>query len=127
MSQDSGTYVCRAYNSLGEASSEVSLNVSAKGSLDTSSQHPEGLGKIKELEARGPRAKAEDVATFQQPMFTTALQNLVKEENQSAHLAARLIPVGDPSMKVEWYKDGTLLETGNFQRFYYSPYQSVDN
>merc|ERR1719412_3285270 len=113
ISQDSGTYVCRAYNSLGEASSEVSLNVSARGSLDTSSQHPEGLGKIKELEARGPRAKAEDVATFQQPMFTTALQNLVKEENQSAHLAARLIPVGDPSMKVEWYKDGTLLETGS--------------
>ena len=66
VSQDSGTYVCRAFNSLGEASSEVSLNVSARGSLDTSSQHPEGLGKIKELEARGPRAKAEDVATFQQ-------------------------------------------------------------
>ncbi|MAD20265.1 MAG: hypothetical protein CMJ52_08840, partial [Planctomycetaceae bacterium] len=34
-------------------------------------------------------------------------------ENQSARLAARLIPVGDPSLKVEWMKDGKILETGS--------------
>ena len=33
-------------------------------------------------------------------------------ENQSAHLAARLIPVGDTSLVVEWFKDGKVLETG---------------
>ena len=113
ISSDAGEYVCIAKNALGETRSSINLNVSAKGSLDTSSQRPEGLEKIKELESRGPRTKADEIQTFQKPVFTTALQNCVLQENQSAHLAARLIPVGDPSLKVEWMKDGKVLETGN--------------
>ena len=112
VSSDSGEYVCKAFNALGETSSSIQLNVAARGSLDLSSQRPEGLDKIKQLESRG-RTKADDeVATFQKPVFTNALQNMVKSENEAAHLAARLIPVGDPSLKVEWFKDGNLLETG---------------
>ena len=114
VSSDAGEYVCRAVNSLGEASSAIRLNVAARGSLDTTSQRPEGLDKIKQLEARGQLARPEEVATFQKPVFTAALQNLVMAENQSAHLAARLIPVGDPSLKVDWFKDGKLLETGMY-------------
>ena len=113
VSSDSGEYVCRAYNALGESTSSIHLNVAAKGSLDLSSQRPEGLDKIKQLENKGRHAAAEEVATFQKPVFTSALQNLVKSENETAHLAARLIPIGDPSLKVEWFKDGKLLETGN--------------
>ena len=112
VSSDAGEYVCIIKNALGESRSSVNLTVSAKGSLDTSSQRPEGLEKIKQLESRGPRAKEDEIQTFQKPVFTTALQNVVMAENQSAHLAARLIPVGDPSLQVEWMKDGSLLETG---------------
>jgi len=109
---DAGEYVCRAVNALGEASSAIRLNVAARGTLDTSSQRPEGLDKIKQLEAKSGSARVEEVATFQKPVVTAALQNLVLAENQSAHLAARLIPVGDPSLRVDWFKDGKLLETG---------------
>ena len=112
VSSDAGEYICIIKNALGESRSSVNLSVSAKGSLDTSSQRPEGLEKIKELESRGPRAREDEIQTFQKPVFTTALQNVVMAENQSAHLAARLIPVGDPSLQVEWMKDGKLLETG---------------
>lgn len=112
VSSDAGEYVCIARNALGECRSSVTLNISARGSLDTSSQRPEGLEKIKELESRGSRARPDEIQTFQKPVFTTGLQNCVQQENQSAHLAARLIPVGDPSLKVEWLKDGKLLETG---------------
>lgn len=111
---DAGEYVCRAVNALGESSSSVHLSVTARGSLDTSSQRPEGLDKIKQLESRGQAARSEEVATFQKPVFTAALQNVVVAENGSAHLAARLIPVGDPSLKVEWLKDGKILETGMY-------------
>lgn len=45
-----------------------------QGSLDLSSQRPEGLDKIKQLESRGHRSREEEVATFQKPVFTTALQ-----------------------------------------------------
>ena len=117
ISSDAGEYVCIIKNALGESRSSVSLNVSAKGTLDTSSQRPEGLEKIKELESRGPRSRTDEVQTFQKPVFTTALQNVVMSENQSAHLAARLIPVGDPSLKVEWMKDGKVLETGRTSLF----------
>jgi len=113
ISSDSGEYVCRAFNSLGECRSSINLTISARGSLDTSSQRPEGMDKIRELEARGPRTRDEEIQTFQKPVFTTALQNVVMEENRSAHLVARLIPVGDPSLKVEWLKDGKILETGS--------------
>merc|ERR1719422_1026104 len=113
ISSDAGEYICIIKNALGESKSSVNLNVSGKGSLDTSSQRPEGLDKIKELESRGPRAREDEIQTFQKPVFTTALQNVVMAENQSARLAARLIPVGDPSLKVEWMKDGKVLETGS--------------
>ena len=56
--------------------------------------------------------RADEVQTFQKPVFTTALQNVESGESSSAHLAARLIPVGDPSLRVEWLKDGKVLETG---------------
>ena len=112
VSSDAGEYVCIIKNALGESKSSVNLNVAGKGSLDTSSQRPEGLDKIKELESRGPRSKSDEIQTFQKPVFTTALQNVVMSENQSTRLAARLIPVGDPSLKVEWMKDGNILETG---------------
>lgn len=114
VSADSGEYVCKAFNALGEARSVVNVSIAAKGSLDLSSQRPEGLDKIKQLESRGRNAKEEEITTFQKPVFTTALQNVVKSENQSAHLAARLIPVGDTSLTVEWYKDGKILETGKY-------------
>ena len=112
VSSDAGEYVCIIKNALGESKSSVNLNVAGKGSLDTSSQRPEGLDKIKELESRGPRSRTDEIQTFQKPVFTTALQNVVMSENQSTRLAARLIPVGDPSLKVEWMKDGHILETG---------------
>ena len=112
VSSDAGEYVCIIKNALGESKSSVNLNVAGKGSLDTSSQRPEGLDKIKELESRGRRSRTDEIQTFQKPVFTTALQNVVMSENQSTRLAARLIPVGDPSLKVEWMKDGHILETG---------------
>jgi hypothetical protein len=86
--------------------------VAAKGSLDLSSQRPEGLDKIKALESRGKATREEELTTFLKPVFTTALLNVVMSENQSTHLASRLVLVGDASLKVEWYKEGKLLETG---------------
>ena len=40
------------------------------------------------------------------------LQNVEKEENQNVRFAARLIPVGDPTLNVKWFKNGQVIETG---------------
>lgn len=115
VSSDAGEYVCIAKNALGECRSSITLNISERGSLDTSSQRPEGMDKIRELESRGQRGRMDEVQTFQKPVFTTALQSKESGDGGAAHLAARLIPVGDPSLKVEWLKDGKVLETGRKQ------------
>jgi titin len=40
-------------------------------------------------------------------------------EGQSCHLEARLTPVEDPNLKVEWFKDGKPLPTGHrFRTFH---------
>ena len=112
VSDDSGDYTCRVYNKFGEATSFTSLNISAKGTLDTSSQRPEGLEKIKQLETRQNVHSKEELRTFQKPVFTMPLQNVEKEENQNVRFAARLIPVGDTTLNVKWFKNGQVIETG---------------
>ena len=115
VSSDGGEYICIAKNSLGECRSSVRLDISDRGSLDTSSQRPESQDKIRQLESKGQKSRSDEVQTFQKPVFTTALQNVEGGESNSAQLAGRLIPVGDPSLRVEWLKDGKLLETGRTQ------------
>jgi len=41
------------------------------------------------------------------------MRNLTLKENQAAHFEARLIPVGDSRMKVEWFKNGVPLQDAN--------------
>ncbi len=109
---DAGEYVCRVFNKLGEARSSVNLTVSGRGMLDMTSQRPEGLEKIAQLESRHQRRPDEEVTTFQKPVFTHPLQGVQVEEGGNAQFATRLIPVGDPTLKVEWFKDGQLLSSG---------------
>ena len=109
---DSGEYTCKVSNQLGSAESKISLNIGGRDSLDTSSLRPEGLEKIAQLE-RGRQSRPQDESkTFQKPVFTLPLQNVEQEEGRTANLAARLIPVGDPSLIVEWFKDGQMISSG---------------
>eukprot|EP00095_Tigriopus_kingsejongensis_P003093 maker-scaffold1025_size69488-snap-gene-0.9 protein:Tk03093 transcript:maker-scaffold1025_size69488-snap-gene-0.9-mRNA-1 annotation:"hypothetical protein DAPPUDRAFT_305290" len=99
---DEGQYTCKVTNSFGQSESSVTLNLSGSDSLDMSSMRPEGLEKISQLESRRQRAVEEDQKTFQKPVFTLPLQNVENEEGRNVTLAARLIPVGDPNLIVEW-------------------------
>ena len=49
------------------------------------------------------------------PKFITAFTQSSTElvEGQSCHLEARLTPIEDPNLKVEWFKDGKALPTGH--------------
>ncbi|XP_042888253.1 titin-like isoform X7 [Penaeus japonicus] len=114
--EDSGEYTCRAFNHMGEAQSSVSFRVEGKEGVITESARPEGLEKIRELEdsARYGRQVSEEVRTFQRPVFTQPLQNLDNlTENETAHFECRLIPVGDPNLKVEWFRNEKPIETSS--------------
>ena len=111
--EDSGVYTCRVFNNLGEATSSITFKIQTASSIIMDSAHPEGLQKIREMEdhARGTKRKAEDVRTFQKPVFTVPLQNLDEiVEGHSAHFEGRLIPVGDPNMIIQWFRNEVLIE-----------------
>ena len=48
------------------------------------------------------------------PKFKTQIKDLMLKENDSAHFECKLVPLGDPTMKVEWFKDGQPLQYGGF-------------
>lgn len=63
----------------------------------------------------------EAVENAQPPRFTTefiTISNIA--EGEIAHYDAMLVPTGDQSMVVEWFKDGKLLEAGHRYRTVYS-------
>ncbi|CAG5126018.1 unnamed protein product, partial [Candidula unifasciata] len=45
-------------------------------------------------------------------LFKTQIQDLYLKENDAAHFECKLLPYGDPTMKVEWFKDNEPLHYG---------------
>jgi titin len=89
--------------------------LAGKSGVVYESARPEGLEKIKQLEGHGAyqRPEIQDPTTTQRPMFTAPLQNIDPiAEGQTAHFECRLIPVNDPTLKVEWFRNEQPIETG---------------
>lgn len=110
---DAGEYTVRAINALGESRSSIGLRVIDRESIITESQRPEGLERIRQLEDNQPyrRPEVPEAVTRQRPVFTQPLQNIDSiTESQTAHFECRLIPVGDPTLKVDWYRNEKLIE-----------------
>lgn len=94
--------------------------VAGKSGIILDSQRPEGLEKIRQLEEHQPfqRPEVPDLVTRQRPVFTQPLQNIDSiTEGQNAHFECRLIPIGDSSMKVEWYRNEKPLETSKLKNY----------
>ena len=83
--------------------------LSGRVSIEQSSQHPDSLQYIQQLEdySRYQRTESVEETSAQRPVFIRPLQQLGElQEGRNAHFEAQLTPVSDPTMKVEWYKDG---------------------
>jgi hypothetical protein len=54
-----------------------------------------------------------ETEVVQLPKFITQIQDLLnKQEGDSAHFECRLEPVGDPTLRIEWYLNDKPLVTG---------------
>ena len=60
------------------------------------------------------KTKAEMEEAVTAPVFKTNLKDIVAKENGFAHFEARLEPIGDPTLKVEWLKDGRPMEASKY-------------
>ncbi|KAH8354104.1 hypothetical protein KR067_009193, partial [Drosophila pandora] len=113
--EDSGEYTCRVTNNLGEAVNSIVLNVTSRSSIIHETQHEEALTKIQHLEdtSRFQRKTDEEQFHAERPQFGRPLRNAKVNEGTPVHLEATLIPVNDPTMKVEWYCNGRPIQTGH--------------
>lgn len=110
--EDSGEYICRVTNSSGVAECRAMLRVTQKPAIEKSTQHPSSLEYIQHLEdySKYQRSESIEETSTHMPHFIRPLQDLGDiEEGKNAHFEAQLTPVSDPTMRVEWYKDGRAI------------------
>lgn len=109
---DGGEYTCRAVSATGACETRAALAVQPRASIERTSQHPGSLPHIQQLEdySKYQRQESLDEHIAQRPHFIRPLQELGElAEGRNAHFEAQLTPVSDPTMRVEWYKDGRAI------------------
>lgn len=75
------------------------------------SHNEEALERLRYLEdtSRYQRKTVQEETVTQAPVFTMPIKDLRVAENQAAHFEARVIPVGDSKLKVEWLRNGVPI------------------
>lgn len=90
------------------------LIVLAKAFIELQSHHPEGYEKIQEME-NYKAAPMEGIPerAFEKPVFTVPLYGPSEiMEGAPAHFEARVVPIGDPDLKIQWFVNGVALRLG---------------
>ena len=113
MPEDGGQYSCRATNNLGQAVCSCNLVVKAKETIIKETMHESALQQINYLEASKSSQVQEEGLTTQAPVFTASMRDVQVVEGSPAHFEAKLVPIGDPKLKVEWLMDGKPIEASN--------------
>lgn len=104
--EDSGVYTVRAHNEVGEAF--LTSNVICKESKSIIYDSP-----FLQDRARFDSSELVDSNLQQKPRFLSKLNDIYIKENEFVHMESRLLPVGDSTMKVEWFIDGKPFTTGS--------------
>lgn len=118
--EDSGEYICKATNKYGEDTTKAFIKCFGKGGVYLDSLQPDSLARIRDLEAQGKAAPTLSSPTAEPPKFTkhiSSVENL--KEGQSAHFEARLTPIADPNLTVEWFFNGKKLPHGHRYRTFH--------
>lgn len=91
----------------------------AKASIQLDTQHPEAQRRIAQLEAKEAGRPEEPERIFDKPIFTQLLTGPSELwEGQMARYECRVVPVGDASLRFEWYMNGVELKMGKIAFFF---------
>ena len=117
--EDAGSYQLVASNALGRQEASIDLKVEAHAqSVDTTTMHAKTLEETRRFEMTKKSSLTSTVMEMNvsksKPVFVTTLQDPQPVvEGQNIHLEARLEPIGDPTIKVEWLCNGRPLTIGS--------------
>jgi hypothetical protein len=67
-----------------------------------------------ERSAAQQRREVEESTRYPAPTFMTPLRDLSIVEGEKVHFDAKVAPVGDPTMKVEWFCNGKAIAASKF-------------
>lgn len=126
---DSGEYTCRAENMLGSAHTSSCVRVIGTGDVLSESMHDNAMEQIHYLEdaSRHQRSMHEQTEINEAPTFVKSLKNIETIEGTNIHLEARLKPVGDSSMRIDWFFNDEPLKVGHrFRPAYDFDYVALD-
>lgn len=93
----------------------ILFHILGRKSIILDTHHPEGLEKIRELEAQGhpARLEVEEPVPFP-PRFVTELRGTTEVyEGQTAHFEAQIEPIHDPNLRIEFYHNGKPLPSAS--------------
>lgn len=118
--RDSGLYTCKATNKHGEATVSCKLQVKGRQGIIMEPQLPsnfrsgtESLQRLEESLHKREETHVEDEEA-NPPRFTNEIEdNLDVQEGGPLHFDCRVEPVGDPTMRIEWFHNGRPLATGS--------------
>lgn len=118
--RDSGLYTCKATNKHGEATVSCKLQVKGRQGIIMEPQLPSnfrtGTESLQKLEES--LHKREEIFIDEEeahpPHFTVDISdNADIPEGGPVHFDCRVEPVGDPSMRIDWFHNGRPLATGS--------------
>ncbi|RWS09309.1 titin-like isoform X1, partial [Dinothrombium tinctorium] len=119
--EESGTYMVRARNKLGEDVLNKSITIQARSRVDTRTLHDQSLHHIQQLEGmKNYRPPQEPEKSFDKPKFTTPLtgpQELT--EGGFIHYECRVTPAEDPDLRLVWFKNERELIASSRVNFTY--------
>ena len=72
------------------------------------------MSQFQYLEKKQTSLTEVEETTSQVPVFTGSLKSIEVKEGQRAHFECRIIPVSDPTLKVEWLHNGAPIKQGVF-------------
>lgn len=119
--EDAGSYTCRAVNRLGEAISTGAIQVISRSTVTADLGIPEQqrfIEGVEELESYRKHQNQKYVQEIPEsttiPVFKTPIRDQLNiKEGGFAHFEARLEPIGDSTLRVEWYKDGQPVKASS--------------
>lgn len=96
------------------------LQVISHSDILTETQNEGALEQIQFLEdaARHRRTVGEEEIVMTPPQFSRPLHNIETIEGTNIHLECRLQPVGDSSMRVDWFVNGRPVKIGQLNYFF---------
>lgn len=102
-------------NDFGSITSSAHLEVVGESNIISSSQFPESLDKIQYIEGQHKysRKEIEDLEFNEKPRFLAPMADQRVPEFERAHFETRLEPQNDPSMSIQFLKDGQPIEKAN--------------